>query len=74
MQRSSCGDLMELFGGLQIIELKLAMDDHELTKIYSLLISFIWVHMSRLNWINMRMLLIVSGLNGFISCESVQTN
>jgi hypothetical protein len=31
---SSCGDLLELFGGLQIIELKLAMDDHELTKVY----------------------------------------
>jgi hypothetical protein len=30
----SCGDLLELFGGLQISELKLAMDDHGLIKVY----------------------------------------
>jgi hypothetical protein len=34
VQRSSCGNLLELFGGLQIIELKLAMDGHELIKVY----------------------------------------
>ena len=29
-----CGDLLDIFGGLQIYELKLAKDDHELTKVY----------------------------------------
>ena len=29
------GDLLDIFVGLQIFELKLAMDDHELTKVYS---------------------------------------
>jgi len=28
------GDLLDIFVGLQIFELKLAMDDHELTKVY----------------------------------------
>jgi hypothetical protein len=31
---SSYGDLLELFDGLKIIELKLAMDDYELNKVY----------------------------------------
>jgi hypothetical protein len=31
---SNCGDLLEIFGGLQIFEWKLALDDHELTKVY----------------------------------------
>ena len=36
-----CGDLLDIFGGLQIYELKLAKDDHELTKVYFYLNHFI---------------------------------
>ena len=63
MQYSSC-DLLAIIGGLQIFELKLAMDDHELTKVYSLMIYFIWVHISWLNWKYMHMLLAMRCLNG----------
>jgi hypothetical protein len=31
---SSCGDLLDIFGGLQTFELKLDMEDHKLTKVY----------------------------------------
>ena len=43
------GVLLELFGGLQIFKLKHVMDDHDLTKVYSLFIYFTWGHLTSMH-------------------------
>jgi hypothetical protein len=51
---SSCGDLLELFDGLQIWELKACYGWSWANQSIFLVDHFIWVYTSWLNWINMQ--------------------